>query len=168
MAETDKPKDSVLDRMKEKAKGMQSEVQEKIADLSEAGMDRAKEMQNNVKEKIADLSEAGMDKLKEVLAEINDMLPLIRELGYTIEGIQVGIGLIPNISLDIGGLTQAMDEEAFKRTLEEHKEKRLLVGVVRTLQATSVLQQKIKLGQMQSNSATIVLSLPPKVTLKFK
>lgn len=163
-----KSTESMLDRMKDKAKAVQSNVKEKLADISETGIDTAKEMQSTVKEKLSDISESGSDKLKEMLADIDAMLPLIRELGYTIEGVQVEIGLIPNVAIDIGGLTKAMDEETFRRVLEENKEKKLLVGIIRTLQTTSILQQKIKFGQMESNSATIVLNIPPKITLKFK
>ena len=186
MADADKPKESMLDRMKEKAKEVQSSVKEKVADISEAGAEKAREVQGSVKEKIADgvekakevqstvkdkisdISEAATDKLKEVVAEINDVLPFIRELGYTVQGIGVGVGLIPDISIDVSGLTKVMDQETFGRTVEEQKEKKLLVGVLRALQAASLLQQKIKLGQMKADNATVTLGLPPKITLKFK
>jgi hypothetical protein len=145
-SEEGSPKESVFGRMKGKAL----------------------EMKSSVKDKIADISEAGMDKLREMLAEVNDILPFLRELGYSVDGLQVGIGLIPTVAIDIGGLTKTMAPETYARILEEQKERALLVAIIKTLQTTSAVQQKIKLIQMQSDDATITLGIPPKVTLKFK
>jgi len=48
------------------------------------------------------------------------------------------------------------------------KDKKLLCSVLKTLQAASGLHDKIHIVGMKSDSATITLGLPPKITLKFK
>jgi hypothetical protein len=137
---------SVIDRMKEKAKDIHAGVTEKIADFSEAGM----------------------GKVKEMLAEVNAILPFITELGYTTEGISVGIGLMPDISIEVSGLTKTMDETTYQRILEEQKEREVLVAILKALQTASALQSKIKFFGMRADVATITISLPSKLTLKFK
>jgi hypothetical protein len=137
---------SVIDRMKEKAKDIHAGVAEKIADLSEAGM----------------------DKVKDLMAEVNAILPFITELGYTTEGISVGIGLMPDISIEVSGLTKTMDEATYQRILEEQKDREVLVAILKALQTASVVQGKIQFFGMRADVATITISLPSKLTLKFK
>jgi hypothetical protein len=129
--------------------------------------DKVTEVHSSFAEKITDASGTGMEKLQEVMEEVDEISPLIRELGYTVESINVEAGLIPSISIDIGGMTKTMPEETYQRILEEQKDRGILVSVIKTLQSVSALQQKIHFMGMRSDNATITLGLPPKVSLKF-
>ncbi|MEN6311286.1 MAG: hypothetical protein ABFD80_07075 [Acidobacteriota bacterium] len=146
MTENDNKNGSVFRMMKDKARGVQAGI---------AG-------------KISQASEVGLTKLKEMTDEVNEILPLIGELGYSVESIQVGVGLIPDIIIEISGLTKKMDEEAYRRILAEKEGKKLLGNVLRTLQTTSGLHDKIHIAGMKSDTGTLTLGLPPKITLKFK
>jgi hypothetical protein len=130
--------------------------------------DKAMEVHASVAEKIADSSEASMEKLQEMMTEVNEISPVIRELGYTVDGINIEVGLIPAISLDISGMTKTMPEETYQRILEEHKDRNILINVIKTLQNASALQHKVHIIGMRSDNLTIALGLPPKVILKFK
>jgi hypothetical protein len=146
MTENDGKKESVFQKMKDKAQGIQTGLAEKISKTSEAGW----------------------TKLKETTDEVDEILPLISELGYSVESIQVGIGLIPDIVIEISGLTKKMDEKAYHRILKEKEDKKLLCSVLKTLQTASGLHDKVHIAGMKSDNAAITLGLPPKVTLKFK
>jgi hypothetical protein len=146
MRENDDKSGSVFQKMKDKAKGVQTGI---------AGT-------------ISKASEAGSTKLKEMTDEVDEILPLIRELGYSVDGIQVGVGLIPEIVIEISGLAKTLDEKAYHRILEEKKDKKLLCSVLKTLQTASGLHDKIHIVGMKSDSAAITLGLPPKINLKFK
>jgi hypothetical protein len=130
--------------------------------------DTALAVHANVTEKIADASEAGMEKLQEVMEEVDELRPFLQELGYSIEGIQIGIGLIPDVSIDIGGLSKTIPEETYQRILEEQKDRKLLVSILKALQTASALQHKVHFLGMRSDNASITLGLPPKMSLKFK
>ncbi|MEN6310257.1 MAG: hypothetical protein ABFD80_01820, partial [Acidobacteriota bacterium] len=130
--------------------------------------DKARGVQAGIAGKISQASEAGLTKLKEMTDEVNEILPLISELGYSVESIQVGVGLIPDIIIEISGLTKKMDEEAYRRILKEKEDKKLLCSVLRALQAASGLHDKIHIAGMKSDTGTLTLGQPPKVTLKFK
>jgi uncharacterized OsmC-like protein len=81
--------------------------------------------------------------------------------------VQIGVGLIPDIVIEISGLTKTMDEKSYQRILEEKKDKKLLCSVLRTLQTASALHDKVHIAGMKSDTAAITLGLPPKVNLKF-
>lgn len=165
--ETKTNEGSMLDKLKSRAMEVHASVTEKITDASEASKEKLQEVQANIAEKINDASEVGMEKLQELMAEVDEISPILRELGYTLESLQVSVGLIPNVSIDIGGMTKTMPEETYQKVLEEHKDRKILISVVKTLQTVSALQQKVHFMGMRSDMVTITLGLPPKVILKF-
>ncbi|MGA2362556.1 MAG: hypothetical protein ABSG73_08835 [Candidatus Aminicenantales bacterium] len=99
---------------------------------------------------------------------MDEGLPLIRELGYSVESIQIGVGLIPDIVIEISGLSKTMDKKAYHRIVEEKKDKKLLCSVLKTVQSASGLHDKIHIAGMKSDTAAITLDMPPKINLKFK
>jgi hypothetical protein len=129
---------------------------------------KANEVHASFAEKIAETSETSLEKLQEMMAEVDEISPFLRELGYTVESIHVEIGLIPSVSMDIGGMTKTMPEETYQKILEEQSERKILISVIKTLQAASTLQQKVHFMGMLSDNVTITLGVPPKVSLKFK
>lgn len=129
---------------------------------------KAQEVQSGLVDRVSDASAAGMEKLKDISAELDDLVPLIGQLGYAVERVQIGIGVIPDVAVQISGLTRTMDESAYNRILEEQKEKKVLCAVLRALQTASIMQQKIQIVQMRSDTATITLSIPPKISLDFR
>ena len=130
--------------------------------------DRAEEMQAGVSEKIAAVSEGGAAEIKERIAELNEIIPLIADLGYSVDGIRIGVGLIPDVGLAISGLTKTMPEATYNRILQEEKDKPILVNVIKALQTASAMQQRIHIMGMRADSASITLGIPPKITLEFR
>jgi hypothetical protein len=141
---------------------------EKNGALLQKLKDKTKEISSSVTEKISDAALAGQDKLNESMGDIDGIASSIRELGYSLNSISVGVGLIPDIQFELSGLTKIMDEATFERVTEEHKESKIICAVLKTLQTASILQSKIHIMEMRSDVATITLGLPPKLTLKFK
>ena len=84
---------------------------------------KAKEMQAGVLEKIAAVSGAGLGEFKERIAELNEIIPLIGEPGDDADGLEIGLGLIPDVGMQISGLTKTMPEEPYNRVLQEQQEK---------------------------------------------
>ncbi|HKE14426.1 MAG TPA: hypothetical protein VKB80_06165 [Kofleriaceae bacterium] len=142
-------------------------VEEKGESLLQRVKDKAKGVHGAVADKLAETSEAAQEKVREKLAELNELVPTIRALGYSVDGIQVGIGLLPDVGIDVSGLARTMDAAAYERVLEEQKDNKVVSLIVRTLQTTSSWQQKIHFIDMGCDQATITLGIPPKVTLKF-
>jgi hypothetical protein len=147
MGEDTNPKnDSVLRRLKDRAEGLQAGVSEKLDAVSGSGM----------------------EEFKERIAELNEMIPLISELGYSVEDIRLGIGLLPEVGISISGLTKTMPDEAYNRIIVEQKEKPLLIGTIKALQNASAMQHRIHIMGMRADTASITLGFPPKIMLEFK
>jgi hypothetical protein len=130
--------------------------------------DKADEIQSGVSEKIAAVSGAGTEMFKDRIAELNEIVPLIGELGYCVENVGIGIGLMPEVTMAISGLTKTMPEATYNRVIAKESEKPLLVSVIKGLQTASALQDKIHILGMRADTATITLGLTPKITLEFK
>lgn len=141
---------------------------EKEESLFQRMKEKAKEVQSSVAEKIAETSEAAQDKVREKLNDLNNLLPAIRELGYSVDAVQIGIGLLPDVGIDVSGLAKTMDEATYERVLEEQQENKVISLILKTLHTASSWQQKIHLMEMVSDQATITLGIPPKLTLKFQ
>ena len=165
--ETPEGEGSLFRRMKGKARGMQTSVAEKARGMQTSVAEKAKGMQDSVAEKIAETSEAAQDKFRDKLNELNSILPCIRELGYSVDAIHVGLGLLPDVSIEVSGLAKTMDNETYERVLEAQKDNKLTCLILRALQTTSVWQKKIHFMNMGCDHATVTLGIPPKMTLKF-
>lgn len=146
----------------------QPDSPEKEESLFQRMKDKAKEVQSSVAEKIAETSEAAQDKVREKLNELNNLLPAIRELGYSVDGVQIGIGLLPEVGIDVSGLAKTMDQATYERVLEEQQDNKVISLILKTLNTASSWQQKIQLMEMVSDQATITLGIPPKLTIKFQ
>lgn len=142
--------------------------EEKAESLLQRMKGKAKEVQSSVAEKIAETSDAAQEKFLEKLNELNDLLPCIRELGYSVEAVEVGVGLLPEVGIEVSGLAKTMDVATYERVMEEQRDKKVLSLILRTLQTTSTWQKKIHLMAMGCDRATITLGIPPKITLKFE
>ena len=129
---------------------------------------RAQEMQNRVTEKLADASGGGREMLKEMADELDETLPLIRELGYSVDGVVIGLGLIPDVQIQISGLSKTMDDDAYHRILDQQRDRKLLCSVLRALQTASSMHDRLHILGMHSDAATITLGVPPKISLKFE
>ena len=162
MAETESPEE-----VSEETSDENAEPAEKEGSLFQRMKEKAKEVQSSVADKIAETSEAAQDKVREKLNELNSLLPCIRELGYSVDSVQIGIGLLPDVGIDVSGLAKTMDEATYERVLEEQKDNKVISLILRTLHTASSWQQKIHLMEMISDQATITLGIPPKLTLKF-
>jgi len=141
---------------------------EKAGVLLKKFKDKTKEISSCVTEKISDATQAGQDKLEESIGNINGITSAIRELGYSLNGISIGVGLIPDIQFELSGLTKTMDESTFERIMEEQKESKIICATLKALQTASILQNKIHIMGMCSDVAVITLGFPPKISLKFK
>ena len=164
MAETDSSQEAPQENAEPAEK---DESEDKEGSLFQRMKDKAKEVQSSVAEKIAETTEAAQDKLRDKLNELNSLLPCIRELGYSVDSVQIGIGLLPDVGIDVSGLAKTMDQATYDRVLEEQKENKVISLILRTLHTASMWQQKIQLMEMISDQATITLGIPPKMTLKF-
>src|SRR4029453_14985772 len=93
-----------------KASGLGNQAAAKASELKDLAASKASEAKVEVTAKASELLDAGAAKLAELLAAFNAALPVIREAGYTLAGVDVDVGLPPKVTASFSASDDATDE----------------------------------------------------------
>ena len=128
---------------------------------------KAAEVGEVVQEKAAALTEQGMLKLAEVAAPVNEVKPVIEQIGYRLERARLVLGLSPAVAIEVSGLATARSDEDFEGFLEAHKEHAVVTRVLQALQAIARVQRRVPIAGFRADRALIALAVPPTLTLLY-
>jgi hypothetical protein len=156
------------------------DVDEKVASsgFGSALLDRAKkatgQAQSSVSDlaskvassKVGELKDAGLRKVVEMLDDFNAALPIVREAGYTLSSVDVGIGLPPKVSASFVASAEVSPENV-ERVLAEHADKKFTMLLVRALYQAWLVQRKIAVAGLKPKGLSVEIGLIPVVTVKF-
>jgi hypothetical protein len=122
---------------------------------------------NNVLEKTKRLTDTASDAVSKLLDEFNAALPTMKALGFSVEDIQVSMGLLPEVHVKLVAAADKVDVKALDGIIEKKSEQKTLVAVLKALQtAYNVRDQLGDLGLM-GVEIDVTLGLPPKVSIGF-
>lgn len=122
---------------------------------------------NDLLEKGRGLANSASDAVSKLLDEFNAALPTMKALGFSVEDIQVGMGLLPEINAKLVASADNVDVKAIDGIIEKKSEQKTLVAVLKTLQtAYNVRDQLGDLG-LKGVVIDLTLGLPPKVAIGF-
>src|SRR5881275_863478 len=82
---------------------------------------------------LSDVKEAGAEKLEAFVNKIQDLAPLLDQMGFNMNELEVGIGIPPEINL-VFEKEKDVDAETIEKLLKEHEDKPLLSLIIHTLQ----------------------------------
>ncbi len=116
--------------------------------------------------KVGELKDASLGKVVETLDDFNAALPVVREAGYTLSSVDIGIGLPPKVSASFLA-SDDVSPENVERLLVEHADKKFTTLLVRALYQAWQLQRKIKVVGLQPKGLSVEIGLIPVVTVKF-
>src|SRR5262245_33996732 len=156
--EAQKAKEAAAERARElaeQASGVVEDIEAKAADVKE-----------QIAEQAAGMNEMGLDKLNETLADFNAALPALREAGYTLNGVNIDLGVPPKIVANFSGGGSAPDEE-IERLLAENAERNLTVLLVKSIHRATKLQSSINIKGLRPSGLSVEIGLVPKVVVKF-
>jgi hypothetical protein len=148
--------DNILDIAKTAAQS----IKNKVTNFNEAFGDSDRdEIVNQFKEK-------GVDKVEEVFSIINQFKSLFSEAGYEVGGINVSLGLPPDISISFKFLGSVDD---IKRKEIEIKvaESKLASILLSSLFKASDFAEKIKVGELKLKTINIKLGLIPSISVSL-
>lgn len=144
----------------DKAKSTAQSLKEKISNFSEA-------LGESDKEEIAKMfKEKGEDKVSEVFDGIDKFKSVFQEAGYDVGGINVSLGLPPDISISFKFLG-SVDSEKRKEIELKLSEHRLASIVLSSLFKASDYAEKIKVGEIRLKTINIKLGLIPSISVAF-
>ena len=152
--------------VKEKVRQAREQAASKALGLKDAVGNKVGDARDLLVSGAADLRDAGAARIRETLEEFNAALPAIRAAGYTLTEVSVSIGIPPAIVASFHS-SESATEEAANRILEENKDRKLVVFLVRALLQAWKLQTSIAIVGMKPRAICIELGLAPSVVVKF-
>jgi hypothetical protein len=150
----------------EKARRAREQAASMAAGIKDAVAEKAGDAKEMLAHGAADLRDAGVAKMREALEDFNATLPALRQAGYTVTEVAVAIGLPPTIVASFH-TSPAVTEEAAARVIEENKDRKLTVLLVRTLLQAWRLQNSIEIAGMKPRGISVEIGLTPNVVVKF-
>lgn len=114
-----------------------------------------------------DLGGLGPEAMKSLADEVNELMPVIKQAGYHVEGVDLTASINPKVYLrckmeiDIS----AEERQKLEATLTH---KRISGVVVRALFRVSDAQKKFQFGAMRPAGVVIELGLSPSVTVTYR
>ena len=101
---------------------------------------------------LSDIKEAGSEKINAFVNKIEDLAPLLDQMGFNMNELDVGIGIPPEINLAFTK-EKDVDAETIELLLKENVDKPLLSMIIHSLQNADALVKAMnlsnyKLGQL--------------------
>ena len=160
------PAPNLLDRALAAKDSAQSSVASLASRAGEAAASSAADLKEQLTAKAAELKDAGLARLVAVTEEFNASLPVFQEAGYTLSGVDIGVGLPPKLTAEFVVSTE-VSPEALEQLLADHAEKKLTVLLVRSLHQAWQLHNKVQIAGLRPKGLAIEVGLIPEVCLKF-
>jgi hypothetical protein len=101
-----------------------------------------------------------------MIADVNQHLPALREAGYNITEVTVELGLTPKVVATFS--TQPdISEERVDAVIEEHREAKVTVALLRALYAAYKLQIGVHVAGLRPKGIALEIGITPAVVVKF-
>jgi len=115
------------------------------------------ERKKTLEEKALD---AASKKASEILAKLRSSASVIKKAGFEMGQVSVDVGIQPAVAVDFA-MKKKVSEDEMKTLLEENKDNKILLAVLRTLSAVN----KLDISGYKVEKITVVVSFPPKTTI---
>ena len=146
--------------------GVLDKARQRAATVAQSVTSVASDASDSMKKVASDAKDASLEKLRQTIEDFNAALPLIREAGYAVGEVNIGVGLPPKI---VATFTAAPDitEEHVNAVIEANADKKLTVLLVKSLLGAWKLQNRIAIAGMKPRGMAVELGLVPSVTIRF-
>jgi len=146
----------------ERASKVKEQAQSSLSSLAS----KTDELREQAAAKIEEVKDAGMAKLMETLDDFNSALPILREAGYALKGITLGMGIPPSMIAEFRP-SQDLSSENIERLLTQHADKKLTMVLIRALHNAWLVQTKIAIGGLAPTGISVDVGLIPSVSVSF-
>jgi predicted regulator of amino acid metabolism with ACT domain len=114
-----------------------------------------------------DIFNTASEGVGKMLDEFNAALPTMRALGFTVEDIRVGMGVLPEVKAKLIASADKVDVKTLDDIIKKKSEQKTLVTVLKALQtAYNVRDQLGDLG-LKGVEINVTLGLPPNISIGF-
>jgi hypothetical protein len=152
--------------LREKAVQQAEQAKTLAADVREQASSRVGELKERLSGKVAEIKDAAVAGIKELADDLNAHLPALREAGYTLTHVALEIGIAPKIKAAFAAAPD-ISQERVDAVIEEHKEARATVAMLRALYAAYKLQNSIRIAGMKPCDIELEIGLTPAAIVRF-
>ena len=124
------------------------------------------ELREQAAAQIEDLKDASLAMLLQTLDDFNNALPIVREAGYSLEGITLSMGIPPGLNADFSACPEASSVDV-ERLLAQHADMKLTVVLIKALHHAWLLQTKVTIGGLKATKLSVEVGLIPSVSVSF-
>ncbi len=117
--------------------------------------------------KAQELAGAATDAAGKMVDEFNEALPTMRGLGFTMQDLHVGMGLVPEIGAKLVASTDTIDAKKIKELIDKSPENRTLVATLKALLLAYNVKQQIGSIPFKGVEVDVKLGLPPHIGVGF-
>ena len=117
--------------------------------------------------KAGELTGTATEAAGKMVEEFNQALPIMRSLGFTVEDLRVGMGLVPEIGAKLVASLEAVDVNKIQQMIDQHAENKTLAGALKALLAAHNIRQQIADIPFKGIQIDVTLGLPPKIEVGF-
>ena len=122
---------------------------------------------NSMLGKAKEFTGSANEGVSKMLDEFNAALPTMRALGFSVQDIHVGMGLLPEVKAKLVASADNVDVKAIDEIIQKKSEQKTLVTVLKALQtAYNVRDQLGDLG-LKGVEINATLGLPPNISIGF-
>src|SRR5262245_23244041 len=149
-----------------KASEISQQASGKTGEIRAKAAAAAAQVRDNITDQVTEAMDAGFSKVSAVLQDLNFALPVLREAGYPVDSVNIGLGLPPKITVKFSDAAE-VSEERFNALLEENEERKLTILMLKSLSQARRLQSKIKLAGLKPQGLSVDVGLIPEIAVKF-
>lgn len=136
-----------------------NKVTDLVSDSKEAFKDNLDKLNN-----LADFTK---DKGTDYINQLIEFTPIIEEIGFKAAKISVCMGIPPSATVTFKKFKD-IDEARKQEIIDEHKDKRVLNLILKTLLTADKFQSSIKMGAFAFESIDVNLGLTPGVNIQLE
>ena len=162
-----------LDDTKPVASGLRAQLLDRAkkakeqAQSSAAGLaSKAGELTDQAADAASKVKEVSLAKLGETIGDFNAALPVLREAGYTLSSVDIGIGLPPKVTAAF--LVSAdVSAEKVERVMAEHADKKFTLLLMKSIHQAWQLQTRVGIVGLKPKGISVELGVIPNVSIHF-
>lgn len=151
----------MLERVKEKVrKDCPDSLMKTATDLAQSGVD----MVEGTLGKIGDF----LEKLNQFVANFKDVLPTINSLGFSIELVNIHVGLLPEAEIRLLGKVQDIDEATVLDFIKAKGQNGMLVPLLHALRSVALLKHPLQQAGFHGIKVDIhIVAAIPNIGIEF-
>jgi hypothetical protein len=164
---------AALEGPAEEASGLRAQLFDRAAKIKEQAQSslsslasKTDELREQASAKVEEMKDAGSAKLMETLDDLNNALPVLREAGFALKAITLGMGIPPSLSAEFNP-SEEVSPANVERLLTQHADKKFTVVLIKALHNAWQVQKRITIGGLTATEIVVDVGLIPSVSVKF-